>query len=844
MRRLKKAWKANPHTRGAAPKALPLLIAMPLRTRKGFRRDCAAAWPEAEFVVIQDHTDIRRWLERCAVSEAPAVIAICSLSQTKDFGNEWLPAPVEQRSMVTVPDLSDTAAQQGTPAYLGTTLVGYRDPETDELITRQETRSRFFCPDCGQPIEDVPLNQKDDAEAIEPVTSLTYFQLKRRWCRHCGASLNAKDRIPERRATWPHIPFAIWSRGVAAQPEAADPALIQRIIDAEGKRGPVAPDSFSPYDFLYRFFRGCVGIAIIDESHNLSGRDSHLARAGHLAMRAAQARILASGTHFAGTIDKFYHYWMRFNPRFWRKLGLGWNDLLVAIQRYGVVQHWVREVETAAKRGGRGQTEIREATIPAPGVSAKLLPHLLHELVFLTVLDVGAHMPPRIEIPEIIPMDDPALHERVADARAALAALEQPVSLNEPHVLNEAASVYAQETERSTAEEALAHAQQWARERDLAHHYAMIANTLESTAKSRQPGSTAARLAQGTIPRWFAALPCVAPPFAVQYRTRNDWGDVEATHTLLTTPILAYDHVYPLERRVKEIVGGELAEGRRVMLYFEQQNRSMAQRLHWLLADHTPWSLPDSVKAENREDAIRQAVIDGHTIVIVPFLRVSEGLNLQDVLDTIIWVELPKNLFTLDQASRRIWRLNKRETVRLYYLTYGGTAGYRKLRRLASQSGAAALFAGNTPDGQLVRSVGAHKTTLAQMSAGLRDEQSDMQAAFARRGEELATALKAGRQWIGVSDTLPERLRAMHQWMAATVGGVEPRPPAPEPAPTHEVATAGSGEPPLPMPEPAPPPTRARHPNDQITFGDQRFITPKRRPAPPRITLEQLSLFD
>jgi hypothetical protein len=78
IRRLKKAWKANPLTSGDAPRALPLLVAMPLRTRKGFRRDCAAAWPEAEFVTIQEHTDVRRWLDRCAVSAAPAVMALCA----------------------------------------------------------------------------------------------------------------------------------------------------------------------------------------------------------------------------------------------------------------------------------------------------------------------------------------------------------------------------------------------------------------------------------------------------------------------------------------------------------------------------------------------------------------------------------------------------------------------------------------------------------------------------------------------------------------------------------------------------------------------------------------------
>jgi hypothetical protein len=42
------------------------------------------------------------------------------------------------------------------------------------------------------------------------------------------------------------------------------------------------------------------------------------------------------------------------------------------------------------------------------------------------------------------------------------------------------------------------------------------------------------------------------------------------------------------------------------------------------------------------------------------------------------------------------------------------------------------------------------------------DETEALKAAFARRGEELQQALKRGRQWIGVVDTLPERLAALY----------------------------------------------------------------------------------
>jgi hypothetical protein len=99
--------------------------------------------------------------------------------------------------------------------------------------------------------------------------------------------------------------------------------------------------------------------------------------------------------------------------------------------------------------------------------------------------------------------------------------------------------------------------------------------------------------------------------------------------------------------------------------------------------------------------------------------------------------------------------------VRLYYMAYHGTATHRQMIRLGTKSGAAALFAGNTPDGELARAAGADKTTLARLSAGLSaDAEIDLAAAFKRRGEELAARLAKDREWIGASDTLAARLAA------------------------------------------------------------------------------------
>jgi hypothetical protein len=85
----------------------------------------------------------------------------------------------------------------------------------------------------------------------------------------------------------------------------------------------VPSDAESPFRALYRDFAGCIALTIVDESHNAMGQNTDIARSIHYAQLAAQTVIYASGTHYAGTLDRFYHYWFRYDAHFWRQFALG-----------------------------------------------------------------------------------------------------------------------------------------------------------------------------------------------------------------------------------------------------------------------------------------------------------------------------------------------------------------------------------------------------------------------------------------------------------------------------------------------------------------------------------------
>src|SRR5262249_42930300 len=152
----------------------------------------------------------------------------------------------------------------------------------------------------------------------------------------------------------------------------------------------------------------------------------------------------------------------------------------------------------------------------------------------------------------------------------------------------------------------------WASERNLASAYTEMTTTLTERAKK---GSSTCRMMSGILPRWFVAYP-FDPPFQIWTTRKGRWSEDLGRVLEYQAQTLSPDHHYPLERRCDEIVHKELAEGRTVMVYYEQSTeRDVGARLMHILAQHNPWKLPDTVDAEDREDAIVAAVNRGYRLV-------------------------------------------------------------------------------------------------------------------------------------------------------------------------------------------------------------------------------------
>jgi len=492
-------------------------------------------------------------------------------------------------------------------------------------------------------------------------------------------------------------------------------------------------DSFSPYAYLEQFFTGLVAFAEIDEGHNARNRDTDIGASTQEAQRAAQTYAYGTGTPYGGVLRSFYYEQARLNFRFWQRLGFGWKESGRAQKCYGFsrVLTYEREIESEAHRG-TGRTVTSSAVQSTPGLAVSLIPLLFSEWIDFSLDQMGAHLPDRVEIPVLIPMEDPQLEEQrnAMHARWRQAYWQERQAKESYDELTRVTPLIP-EDERTAAHEAWQQAETvldvvskekrleetWIRERNLQEAYREAAKGLAELAKTND----AVKLAQETVLRLWTTLPFWKNPrYAVTETLRGEWGDIEGQNVLYELPVLAEDYLYPLERAMYETVAREVKAKRPIAVAFLQNGkRNTAERLQWVLRDFHPWVLSNDIQSVDREQAVKNAVAAGYMVLLMPFQRTREGSNFQ-LIKNAYWGELsPDDLFASEQWMRRFWRLGQDQEVHIYFPAMIGTAAFYTLYRLGLKSAGLSLFLGKTPNSGLARLVGAHKTALARLSAAI-----------------------------------------------------------------------------------------------------------------------------
>ncbi|WP_296302654.1 helicase-related protein, partial [Gilliamella sp.] len=159
----------------------------------------------------------------------------------------------------------------------------------------------------------------------------------------------------------------------------------------------------------------------------------------------------------------------------------------------------------------------------------------------------------------------------------------------------------------------------------------------------------------------------------------------------------------PKEQSLVEHCLAEKTDGRKVLVYATYTGtRDITGRLKLILeqAGLKTAILKSNVSPEKREDWILDKVDKDYDIVITNPELVKTGLDLLD-FPTIIFLQTGFNVYTLQQAAKRSFRIGQKNDVKVIYLGYENSAQTSCLKLMAKKIAVSQSTSGDMPESGL-----------------------------------------------------------------------------------------------------------------------------------------------
>ena len=156
----------------------------------------------------------------------------------------------------------------------------------------------------------------------------------------------------------------------------------------------------------------------------------------------------------------------------------------------------------------------------------------------------------------------------------------------------------------------------------------------------------------------------------------------------------------PKELELIRLCREQKAQGRKVLVYsIYSGTRDTTQRVKNLLQGEgfNAAVLRSSVDTSKREDWILEQVDRGIDVLVCNPELVKTGLDLLD-FPCIVFLQSGYNVYTVQQASRRSWRIGQKQPVEVFYLGYAETAQIDCLRLMAKKIAVSQSTSGDMPD--------------------------------------------------------------------------------------------------------------------------------------------------
>ena len=401
---------------------------------------------------------------------------------------------------------------------------------------------------------------------------------------------------------------------------------------------------YQPSEFIKRYLpQGTFDLLVADEAHEYKNAGSAQGQAmGVLAAKCTKA-VLLTGTLMGGYGDDLFYLLFRALPARMIEDGYRPNKqgsltaaALAFMRDHGVLKdiYSSREESSSSHKTARGK-KISVRTVKAPGFGPKgILRCILPYTVFLRLRDIGGNVLPPYE----------------EEFREVAMNAEQQVA------------------------------------------YDQLASKL--TSELRQALARRDTTLLGVVLNVLLAWPdvCFRAETVKHPRTKSLLAFVQS---------IFRDHeLSPKESELLKICREEKAAGRKVLVYsIYSGTRDTMSRLKSLLEEQgfKVAVLRASVDTSRREDWIAEQLDRGIDVLITNPDLVKTGLDLLE-FTTIVFMQSGFNVYTLQQAARRSWRIGQKLPVKVIFLGYAKTSQMTCLALMAKKITVSQSTSGDVPE--------------------------------------------------------------------------------------------------------------------------------------------------
>ncbi len=398
-------------------------------------------------------------------------------------------------------------------------------------------------------------------------------------------------------------------------------------------------------EFIKRYLPdGYFSNLIVDEGHEYKNDASAQGQAMGVLANKVRKVLLLTGTLMGGYADDLFFLLWRIMPQRMIEDGFVYNNrgslgtaAMSFMREYGILKDIYTESEGDSHRTAKGK-RITVRTAKGPGFGPKgIARYVLPYTVFLKLRDIGGNVLPAYD----------------------------------EHFIN--VSMTDDQAEKYKAMES--------------------ALTAELKEALRKGDNSLLGVVLNTLLAWPST--CFRQEAVKHPRTRD---------LLFYAPsMFEDDELMPAEEELLRICKENKAKGRRVLAYTVYSGRRDTTARQKALLQHAGLKaavLRASVDTSKREDWILDQVDRGIDVLICNPELVKTGLDLLD-FPSIVFMQTGYNIYTLQQAARRSWRIGQKEDVEVYYLGYEDTAQIACLSLMARKIAVSQSTSGDMPDSGL-----------------------------------------------------------------------------------------------------------------------------------------------